>query len=143
VELAEAIERLARKIAGDNADAMTLAEARAAARAQFDRTRIRQVRVALIEMMSGVGQFESGRHVETRGKGKQLRDRSKPGTGTPSETVEASAPMPATELERTAEAIRRALPELLKLDRYERRATFLRNQNILSVLGRNMERNDP
>ena len=36
--------------------------------------------------------------------------------------MEASMAMPSTEPERTAEAIRRALPELLKLDRYERRA---------------------
>ena len=37
------------------------------------------------------------------------------------ERIETSA-MPTTDPERTAEAIRRALPQLIKLDRYERRA---------------------
>jgi hypothetical protein len=42
------------------------------------------------------------------------------------EGFEAPA-MPTTEPERSAEAIRRALPELIMLDRYERRAGFLGN----------------
>jgi len=42
--------------------------------------------------------------------------------------------MPATEPERTAEAIRRALPELMKLDRYERRAAVRRARALRSFL---------
>jgi hypothetical protein len=36
--------------------------------------------------------------------------------------------MPSSEPDRTAEAIRRALPELLKLDRYERSAAARRDK---------------
>jgi len=45
--------------------------------------------------------------------------------------VEAS--MPDTEPERTMEAIARAGPALLKLDRYERRATASRNRAVMSL----------
>ncbi len=38
------------------------------------------------------------------------------------ERVDHLATMPSQEPERTAEAVRRALPELAKLDRYESRA---------------------
>src|SRR5262249_18013742 len=38
------------------------------------------------------------------------------------QTIDPATTMPSEEPNRTAEAIRRVLPELLKLDRYERRA---------------------
>jgi hypothetical protein len=42
-------------------------------------------------------------------------------------------PMPAQEPERTAEAMRRALPELLKLDRYEQRACARRDRAVRAL----------
>jgi hypothetical protein len=53
-----------------------------------------------------------------------LPERSKPPT------------MPTTEPERSAEAIRRALPELVKLNRYERRAAARREQAMHTLLER-------
>jgi hypothetical protein len=44
-----------------------------------------------------------------------------PGRVTLPKPIDASATMPSQEPERSAEAIRRVLPELRRLDRYERR----------------------
>lgn len=50
--------------------------------------------------------------------------------------VEATATMPSAEPERLAEAVRRALPELLKLDRYERRAAAVSERSVRAIKGR-------
>jgi hypothetical protein len=50
--------------------------------------------------------------------------------------IEASATMPSEQAERLAEAVRRALPELLKLDRYEHRAAALRERSVRFILDR-------
>ena len=47
-----------------------------------------------------------------------------------------TAAMPTTDPERTAEAIRRALPQLIKLDRYERRAVARRDRATRQVVAR-------
>jgi hypothetical protein len=44
--------------------------------------------------------------------------------------------MPVTEPERTAETVRRALPELIKLERYERRAAAKRDRSMRAISGR-------
>jgi hypothetical protein len=46
--------------------------------------------------------------------------------------------MPSSEPEHSAEALRRALPELLKLDRYERRAAARRERATREVADRKM-----
>ena len=51
----------------------------------------------------------------------------------PPKLVDPAATMPPKEPERTAEAVRRILPELIKLDRYERRA-FARHEQAVSRL---------
>lgn len=88
---AQAIEKLARQIAGANADALTLDNSRTAARAQFDRARIRQVKVAPIETIAAVGKFETWHDLKPLGKADGAETFSKP--------VEAEAPMPSTEPE--------------------------------------------
>src|SRR5262249_2652863 len=52
------------------------------------------------------------------------------------EPVDSSATMPSQEPDRSAEAIRRVLPQLRKLDRYERRAAVRRHQAVLNFFGR-------
>jgi hypothetical protein len=47
---------------------------------------------------------------------------------------DASAAMPSQEPHRSAEAVRRVLPELRKLDRYERRAAARRERAVLDLL---------
>jgi len=50
--------------------------------------------------------------------------------------VDAAPAMPETEPERSAEAVRRALPELVKLDRYERRAAGQRERAVRLISDR-------
>jgi hypothetical protein len=48
--------------------------------------------------------------------------------------IDPSATMPSQEPDRSTEAMRRALPELLKLDRYERRASAMRDRAIYDIV---------
>ena len=48
--------------------------------------------------------------------------------------IDPLATMPTEEHERTAEAVRRALPELAKLDRYETRAVARRDRAIRQIV---------
>jgi hypothetical protein len=50
--------------------------------------------------------------------------------------IDASATMPSQQPERLAEAIRRVLPQLRKLDQYERRAAAQRERAVLELFGR-------
>jgi hypothetical protein len=50
--------------------------------------------------------------------------------------AEAEATMRPTEQECLAEAVQRALPELLVLDRYERRAMARRDRSVQIILDR-------
>ncbi len=117
------VERLARKIAGDTTDVVVLELARTAAEAEFDLARIRQVKVAVIDRLLVFGEVEVPKvftktlivHIEAYEQ-----------TGMIPPAVDAAATMPSAEPERLVEAVRRALPELLKLDRYERRAAAAR-----------------
>jgi hypothetical protein len=125
-ELPKRVDVLADKIAGNGADATVLELSRAAAQAEFDLAQIRRVRVALINRMLDFGEFEIQNPLGTFRQIKRilnLIDRGLPWD------LNAPAPpqMPSSEPERSAEAVRRALPELLKLDRYERRATARRD----------------
>jgi hypothetical protein len=119
--LAGAVEKLARKIAGENPDGIVLGHARAAAQAEFDLAHIRQIKVAAIERMFNFAGFAS------------------PPVG--STTVRSEVSTPA-ELERTAEAVRRALPELIKLDRYERGAAARRERSIYAILDTTERKNN-
>jgi hypothetical protein len=109
--VAKQVEKLVRKIAGKTKDAIVLEHARDIAHATFDIARARRVRVALIERNS-IGRSE---------------------TPTVLERTDLSTTMPSQEPERTAEAIRRALPELIKLDRYESRAAARRDKAIRNI----------
>jgi hypothetical protein len=55
--------------------------------------------------------------------------------------IDASATMPSQEPDRSAEAVRRVLPELRKLDRYERRAAARRDRAVLNRLVQRNEHN--
>jgi hypothetical protein len=135
-ELAKSVEKLAREIAADATDAVTLEYARAAAQAEFDLARIRQVKVAMIERMSAFGELEAPEAFKSVNQIKRFLNAFDRGEMIIPEPVEAAATMPSTEPERTAEAVRRALPELLKLDRYERRAAARRERSAGMIVGR-------
>jgi hypothetical protein len=110
---AKQLDNLVREIAGDTEDAIMLERARAAAQAELDLAQIRRAKVALIERASALGELDQGRP-----------------------TLPEPTALPSQEPDRSAEAIRRVLPELRKLDRYERRAAARRDRALLGISGR-------
>jgi hypothetical protein len=102
------VERLARKIAGDAEHEIILERARAIAEAELDLARVRRAKIALIERVRAFGVLASPLPP----------------------AIDCSAAMPTQEPQRSTEAVRRALPELLKLDRYERRAASRRDRAV-------------
>jgi hypothetical protein len=97
--------------------------------------RIRRLKVGLISRVKAFDEFEPPatfqllREINQFFKGFDrgeliLPEQSKPPT------------MPTTEPERSAEAIRRALPELMRLNRYERHAGARRAQAMHTLLER-------
>jgi hypothetical protein len=129
------IERLAREIAGATTDTVALECAHTNAQAEFELAQIRRVKVALVSSVMAFGEVkrppdsllirEVKRFFRAFDRGEQIRF----------EGLEPPA-MPKTAPERTAEAVRRALPELIKLDRYERRAAVRRARSLRTFLER-------
>jgi hypothetical protein len=131
---AKQLDKLAHKIAGNTDDAITLDRARAIAQAELDLARVRRAKVALIERASAFGELDPPQLTVTQ----MIRvlnafDRGRFIVPKPSDS---SATMPSQEPGRSAEAIRRVLPELLKLDRYERRAAARRDRAAFDLAGR-------
>jgi hypothetical protein len=114
---AKQLDKLVCQIVGDTDGALALERARAAAYAELDLARVRRAKVALIERASALGEFEQG------------------GATVP-EPSHRSATMPSPEPYPSSEAVRRLLPELRKLGRYERRAAARRDQALLGFFGR-------
>jgi hypothetical protein len=94
------IERLACKIAGASADFVTLECARTIAQAQFDLAQVGRVKLALMARAKEFSGFE-------------MRQ-------------DGAAAAPPTAADSNADAIQRVLSELIRLDRYERRAAVRR-----------------
>jgi hypothetical protein len=129
---ANEIERLAHKMAGGSNSPIALAHARSAAEASLDLARVRSMKVALIECIAAFGELDPRpqfnaleivwRHLKAAGLPTRGVRAPKP--------MEPPVPLPPQEPDRSAEALRRALPELLKLDRYERRARSRRDRAV-------------
>jgi hypothetical protein len=103
-------ERLAEAFAGANADHFRLESARVAAEATLDLNRIRSFRAAQINM-------------------ELAKARTPNVANTDKESIANVAVSPRLE----AEAVMRALPVMLKLDRYERRALSRRNRALRAL----------
>jgi hypothetical protein len=121
-ERAKDIEQLAREIAGASTDAIILEAARAAAQAEFDIAQVRQVKVAVIVQMQTVDEFNVRPTSQT--------------TRQPRTSVLPAKAEATTEREGLDEMVCRALPELLKLDRYERRAAARRRRSLDTIMDR-------
>ena len=131
---AKQLHKLVRKIAGNTDDAITLERAREIAQAELDLARVRRAKLALIERASAFGEPDPPRLTVTQ----MIRllhpfDRGRLILPKP---VASSATMPSQEPDRSAEAVRRVLPELRKLDRYERRAAAQRERAVLELSDR-------
>jgi len=120
--LAKQLDKLAREIAGDTEDPILLERARAIAQAELDLARVRRAKVALIERASALGELDPPRLTVT-----QMLVRGRLIVPKP---IDASATMPSQEPYRSAEAVRRVLPELRKLNRYERSAAVRRDRAV-------------
>jgi hypothetical protein len=134
---AKQLDTLVRKIAGDSEDAIVLERARAIAQAELDLARVRRVKVALIERASAFGELDPPQAFGSVTQIIRLLNAIDRGR-VPSfpEPVDSSATMPSQEPDRSAEAIRRVLPDLRKLDRYERRAAAQRERAVRGFHGR-------
>jgi hypothetical protein len=132
---AKRLDKLARKIAGNTDDAITLERARAIAQAELELARVRRAQIALFERASAFGELDPPRLFRSVTQIIRTINALDRGSFLP-EPVDSSATMPSQEPYRSAEAVRRVLPELRKLDRYERRAAVRRHQAVLHFLGR-------
>ena len=135
------VEEFARSIAGDTESPIKLAYAHTAAEAELDLARVRRAKAALIERVARPGHIDPPEACsKTRRLGLYPRSDSLAGASCPFKPIQPPDPMPLQEPERSAEAIRRSLPELLKLDRYERRAASRRDRAVRQL--RNVVRKD-
>lgn len=130
------IDKLAQQIAGPRQERLALAYAREAAAAHFELARVRRAKVELIRQVAEFGSIDPPKifnswKEEWRYIKASLRNNNTwlplPIPPDPAET------MPADAQERVAEAIRRALPELAKLERYESRAIGRRNRALRAM----------
>jgi hypothetical protein len=133
---AKQLDKLARKIAGNTDDAITLERARAVAQADLELARVRRAKVALIERASAFGELDPPQAFSTVTEIKRFFNALDRGRLIVPDPIDASATMPSQEPDRSAEAVRRVLPELRKLDRYERRAAAQRERAVRSLYGR-------
>jgi len=101
-QVAREVDRLARQIAGNAESAM--AEARTVAEAFLELARVRRISVELIDCVTASGRGSPPERIRS--------------------SIEPTIPLPAYQPDRSAEALRRALPSLARLDRYERRAAI-------------------
>jgi hypothetical protein len=134
------LDEFAHKIAGDSNSTIVLEHARTAAQAEFDLARVRRVKVALIQRVSALGALDAPPVFGSSAKEIRYLKSILSGRAPPilPEPVDPLATMPTREPERTAEAIRRALPELRKLDRYESRAIARRDRAIREITKRSI-----
>jgi hypothetical protein len=135
---AKEVEDLARKIAGD---AGTLEPARAFAHAQLDLARVRRAKIAVIERSCAFGYLDPPQDYSARQLIRLIKAFERDGVIPPA--PDPSESMPPQEPYRSAEAIRRVLPELLKLDRYERGACARRDRALRELIGKRVQPKAP
>jgi hypothetical protein len=135
---AKLIDELAHRIVGESKDEIILEHARAAAQAELDLARVRQVKVATIERVSALGTVDASQVFGSLTKEIRYLESVLSGRA-PTPRPECMDPtMPTQEPGRTAEAVQRALPELRKLDRYESRAAARRDRAIREIVQRRL-----
>jgi hypothetical protein len=124
VDFGKQLDMLARQIAGDADDEATLALARVAAEAQLDLARIRQLKKAVIESVTALGDPETSPF--WRPEMEQIRSRSRG----PSKLPWPDAIDPLTRMPDPLELTPYLLSDCVKLLRYENRAAGRRNKAI-------------
>jgi len=139
-EFTRELETLARQIVGERMGELVMELGRAAAEAELDLARIRQVKIGLIERLAAFGVLDAQEILGSPANQVARIKRTRLDA-----TVEMECPvdrlpsMPAGKLERTVEALRRALPELARLVRYETRAAARRDRATRALMTRSEE----
>ena len=114
--------------------------ARGAAEAELELARVRRVGTALIERVAALGRFDvPERFASPKDELAWILQHYCGATlwkGRPKFAVDPLPAMPSQEPQRTAEAVRRVLPELIKLNRYESRAVTRRDRAIRTIARR-------
>jgi hypothetical protein len=128
------IEKLSCKIAGRTKNAIALRFARDAATAGLELERIRKLKLVLIERVLAFGSSEPTDPFGSGTKSIRYLKRVLAGKAMLEEPVDPLASLPLQEPQRSAEALRRALPSLLSLDRYEGRAISRRDRAIKQMI---------
>jgi hypothetical protein len=119
-------DALVRVLVGRNADPDVLEQARTAVRAQLELVRIRELKT---DMFARTYQFGSLVRAPRRRSSAEIRFVLSRLHETRVRLPERGT-MPQGEKERAAEAMRRLLPELRKIDRYEKRAFSARQRSL-------------
>jgi len=101
---------------------------------------VRRAKVALIERASAFGELDPPQAFSTVTEIKRFFNAFDRGRLIVPKPSDSSATMPSQEPDRSAEAVRRVLPELRKLDRYERRAAARRDRAVRNLYGRRAKR---
>jgi hypothetical protein len=140
---ARAVEDLASRLVRAGADASQLESARVAAQGMLELEHVRRIEVALIERGHAFGRLEPRKLFRTKKDETawvaQYFLGATLGNIRPKCAVDTLPPMPEEEPPRTAEAVRRVLPELLRLARYEARAFKRRDRAIQTLVLRCVE----
>ena len=134
---AKQVDDLARKIAGGSGSKIVWEHAITAAQAQLDLARVQRVKIALIERVLARGTVDAPNTLLSALSASKFVQRVKRILAFRdifAEPVDPLSTMPTEEPERSAEALQRALPELLKLTRYERRAVLRRDRALRDVI---------
>jgi hypothetical protein len=126
------VANLARKFAGQSRNPIILEYARMAAEAELEQARFARAKVELIHSTMAFGNLKPPRGYAVRLL-QHLRLRRRLALGHLTSVPNPKARVPRAEPECSTKAIRRALPELLRLEHYARRADGRRERALRIV----------
>jgi hypothetical protein len=131
----EAVEALALTIVSGSSDPEHLESARGAARTYLELAHIRQIKADIIQRMLDFGAVEPEELMRARrAEGRYMRALLRRQFQKPERLKPVEVP---SETERQAEAVRRLLPELRKLNRYEARTYAMLDRALSEVAALN------
>jgi hypothetical protein len=122
------VERLARRIAGTSSDIVILECARTVAQAEFELAQVQRVKLAVMSRIMTLGGSEKPDALNSARQLLQSSGELKAGE------AQRTPGMETRQADGTTDAIQAALSELIRLDRYERRAAARRARALHILL---------